>query len=97
MQRKLAVWLTGSVGKRLARVSWLAAVVVSGALLAGCSSEPRGEGQGSSGEPVEPYATDEGPGPGATETNFITLPCDEDADCPEGRCLQPDAGPRRCD
>jgi hypothetical protein len=38
-----------------------------------------------------------GEDPGATETNFFRLPCDEDSDCSEGeRCVlpeDPDGGP----
>lgn len=66
-------------------------------LLAGCASDSRTEGS-TSDESAEPYsAPDEGDGPNATETNFFTIPCDDDADCAEGlRCVMPsdhDGGP----
>jgi hypothetical protein len=98
MQRKLADWGAGAAGSGLAHSSWLGALVVCIGLLAACSSDSRGEAPGARGEPAQPYAgADEGADPGATETNFVTIPCDEDADCPDGRCIHPDSGLRRCE
>lgn len=53
-----------------------------------------------SGHPIPTSAPGGGPdesgenqGPGATETNFLTLPCNTDADCGGSRCIVPtDAG-----
>lgn len=98
MQRKLAIFRMGVAGRRLGRPAWLGALVVVGALLAGCSSDSSGRGEGASGDPAAPYAGGgEGADPGATETNFFSIPCDEDADCGEGRCLRPDSGLPRCE
>lgn len=76
------------------RLPWprLRAATAAFALLAGCASDS----QRAEGNPSDDSAS-EGEAPNATETNFFTVPCDEDADCAEGsRCVQPsdqDGGP----
>ena len=56
-------------------------------LVAGCSDREQEALAANAGE---------NQGPGATETNFFSIPCDEDSDCAEGlRCEQleaPDGG-----
>jgi hypothetical protein len=76
---------------------WLIRCLASMALLiaAACSSgaETASETYQANGGGAAPGETaapnGENQGPGATETNFLTLPCDEDADCGDVRCILP--------
>jgi hypothetical protein len=96
MQRKRSMSRSrAGIGRRM-RGARLAAFISLGVLVTGCSSDSSSGSEDTRSESVQPYSG-AGEGPGATETNFLTLPCDKDADCAAGRCIQPDSGPRRCE
>jgi hypothetical protein len=61
-------------------------------LAAGCSSEDSPRPPADNPDVADPGLVDDDPG--ATETNFFSIPCAGDADCTTGRVcqLRPDAG-----
>jgi hypothetical protein len=96
MKRKSAMRCAVCCRGTFLRRFWVGAAAVAGVLLAGCASDSRRPEGAASGDPYSAPA--EGEDPRATETNFVTIPCDEDADCAEGeRCVKPsdhaDGGP----
>jgi hypothetical protein len=102
MNRKAAMQRAGFGRRTFLRWPCFGAAAVATVLFTGCVSESGRAESGTNDESAEPYSTPEGENPNATETNFFTIPCDEDADCADGeRCIQTasDGGPTlgRCE